>query len=100
MKKILKPFLTGLISALLLILVMLKITMNFQILLILGSVIFFLAGLLNSKNEIHYLFITLSIVISYLGLFILVVLKQLPGLWYFVPIYYKYPNWCPICKTQ
>lgn len=66
---------------------MLKITMNFQILLFLGAVIFFAAGIINSKSKSHFLLTTLFIVLFFNTFFILIVLKELPILWYFVPVY-------------
>ena len=87
MKKLIKPLLTGIVVTLLMLLVMLKITMDFQLLLFIGAVIFFIAGLINSDTRIHYLLATFIITIIYLLLFIILVLEQLP-LWYFVPIYF------------
>jgi len=87
MKKFIKPLLTGIVVTLLMLLVMLKITMDFQLLLFIGAVIFFIAGLINSDTRIHYLLATFIITIIYLLLFIILVLEQLP-LWYFVPIYF------------
>ena len=87
MKKFIKPLLTGIVVTLLMVLVMLKITMDFQLLLFIGAVIFFIAGLINSDTRIHYLLTTFIITIIYLLLFIILVLEQLP-IWYFVPIYF------------
>ncbi len=87
MKKFIKPLLTGIVVTLLMVLVMLKITMDFQLLLFIGGVIFFIAGLINSDTRIHYLLATFIITIIYLLLFIILVLEQLP-IWYFVPIYF------------
>jgi len=87
MKKFIKPLLTGIVATLVMVLVMLKVTMDFQLLLFIGAVIFFIAGLINSDTRIHYLVATFIITIIYLLLFIILVLEQLP-LWYFVPIYF------------
>jgi len=87
MKKFIKPLLTGIVITLVMVLVMLKITMDFQLLLFIGAVIFFIAGLINSDTRIHYLLATFIITIMYLLLFIILVLEQLP-VWYFVPIYF------------
>ena len=87
MKKFIKPLLTGIVVTLVMVLVMLKVTMDFQLLLFIGAVIFFIAGLINSDTRIHYLLATFIITIIYLLLFIILVLEQLP-LWYFVPIYF------------
>jgi len=87
MKKFIKPLLTGIVITLVMVLVMLKITMDFQLLLFIGAVIFFIAGLINSDTRIHYLLATFIITIIYLLLFIILVLEQLP-IWYFVPIYF------------
>ena len=87
MKKFIKPLLTGIVATLVMVLVMLKVTMDFQLLLFIGAVIFFIAGLINSDTRIHYLLATFIITIIYLLLFIILVLEQLP-LWYFVPIYF------------
>jgi len=87
MKKFIKPLLTGIVATLVMVLVMLKVTMDFQLLLFIGAVIFFIAGLINSDTRIHYLLATFIITIIYLLLFIILVLEQLP-IWYFVPIYF------------
>ena len=87
MKKFIKPLLTGIVATLVMVLVMLKVTMDFQLLLFIGAVIFYIAGLINSDTRIHYLLATFIITIIYLLLFIILVLEQLP-LWYFVPIYF------------
>jgi len=87
MKKIIKPLLTGIVATLIMVLVMLIITMDFQLLLFIGAVIFFIAGLTNSDTRIHYLLATFIITIIYLLSFVILVLEQLP-LWYFVPIYF------------
>jgi len=88
MKKFIKPLLTGIVATLVMVLVMLKVTMDFQLLLFIGAVIFFIAGLINSDTRIHYLLATFIITIIYLLLFIILVLEQLP-LWYFVPMYFS-----------
>ncbi|MEM7086729.1 MAG: TlpA disulfide reductase family protein [Bacteroidota bacterium] len=88
MKKHLKPLLTGVAITLIMALVMLKITMNFQILLLFGAVVFFAGGRINSNNKNHYLIITILITVFYLALFIFIVLKEIPELWYFVLIYF------------
>jgi len=87
MKKFIKPLLTGIVVTLVMVIVMLKVTMDFQLLLFIGAVIFFIAGLINSDPRIHYLLATFIITIIYLLLFIILVLEQLP-VWYFVPIYF------------
>ena len=87
MKKFIKPVLTGIVATLVMVLVMLKVTMDFQLLLFIGAAIFFIAGLINSDTRIHYLLATFIITIIYLLLFVILVLEQLP-LWYFVPIYF------------
>jgi thiol-disulfide isomerase/thioredoxin len=88
MKKFIKPLLTGIAVTLIMLLVMLKITMDFRLLLFLGASIFFIAGLINSDIRIHNLLVTFIITIIYLLLFVMFVLGQLPELWYFVPIYF------------
>jgi len=87
MKKYGKPLLTGIVVAALLALVMLKITMDFQVLLFLGTALFFAAGLLNAESGPHYLVTALAVSGFYGVLFIGTVLEQLPQLWYFVPVY-------------
>jgi len=87
MKKFIKPLITGILVTLVMVLLMLKITLDFQLLLFIGAVIFFIAGLINSNTRIHFLLATFIITISYLLLFIILVLEQLP-VWYFVPIYF------------
>ena len=88
-KQYLKPLLTGIIVTLIMALVMLKITMDFQILLFFGAFIFFISGIVNSKIKRNYLVTTFLITFIYLGLFISTVLEQLPELWYFVLIYFS-----------
>ena len=87
-KQYLKPLLTGVIVTLIMALVMLKITMDFQILLFFGTIIFFISGIINSNIKGHYLVMTFLITFIYLALFISTVLEQLPELWYFVLIYF------------
>ena len=87
-KNYLKPFLTGIIVTLIMVLVMLKITMDFQILLFLGATIFFFSGLINWNKKRHNLIATLLITFIYSSLFIFIVLKEIPELWYFVPIFF------------
>lgn len=70
-----------------LVLVMWKITMDFQVLLFLGTAVFFVAGLLNAEGSTHYLLTALAVSGFYLALFIGIVLEELPQFWYFVPIY-------------
>lgn len=70
-----------------LVLVMWKITMDFQVLLFLGTALFFVAGLLNAEGSAHYLLTALAVSGFYLALFIGIVLEELPQFWYFVPIY-------------
>jgi peroxiredoxin len=86
-KRYFKPFITGIVVTLVLILVMLKITMNFQVLLFLGAIIFFIAGYINSSSTLNRLITAVPILIFYSGFFIFIVLEELPVLWYFVPIY-------------
>lgn len=78
---------TGVIVAALMVLVMLKVTMNFQALLFLGTALFFAAGLLNAGSPSHFLATALMVSGFYILLFVLIVLEQLPQLWYFVPVY-------------
>jgi len=88
MKKFIKLLLTGIAATLVMVIIMLKVTMDFQLLLFIGAAIFFIAGLINSDTRIHYLLATFIITIIYLLLFIILVLEQLP-VWYFVPIYFS-----------
>ncbi|MBL4643645.1 MAG: hypothetical protein JKY44_08660, partial [Flavobacteriaceae bacterium] len=69
MKKFIKPLLTGIVATLVMVFVMLKVTMDFQLLLFTGAVIFFIAGLINSDTRIHYLGATFIITIIYLLFF-------------------------------
>ena len=86
-KRHFRPFITGIGVALFLIIIMMKITMNFQILLFLGAVVFFVAGYVNFRSGINLLLTSIPILIFYLGFFIFIVLEELPVLWYFLPIY-------------
>jgi len=87
-KKYLKPLLTGIVATLIMTFVMLGITMDFQILLLSGTIIFFISGIINSNNNGHYLIVVFLITFIYLALFILIILKELPDLWYFVLIFF------------
>ncbi|MEZ4797141.1 MAG: TlpA disulfide reductase family protein [Flavobacteriaceae bacterium] len=87
-KKYLIPIALGLVVTLIMALTMLKVTMNFQILLFLGFGLFFMFGLLNSKSTINKLLNALLISFSFLTLFIFLVLAQIPELYYFIPIYF------------
>lgn len=88
MKRYLMALLSGIVLTLIFILFMLKVTMNFQVLIIVGSAIFFIAGYLNSGSKNHYLITAGSIGIFYLSFFAIVVLEELPELWYFIPVYF------------
>jgi peroxiredoxin len=87
MKSYWKPLLTGIIVAALMVLVMLKVTMNFQVLLFLGTALFFAAGLLHARKDTHYLATALAVSVFYVVFFALIVLEELPQLWYFIPVY-------------
>ena len=67
---------------------MLKITMNFQILLFVGSLLFFVAGIINSDEKRNIFVSLFAITVFYIGLFLFIVLEELPKLWYFIPIYF------------
>ena len=73
LKKYLKPFLTGIAATLVMVIVMLKVTMDFQILLFLGALIYFVAGLINSNLKKHFLVTTILITMVYLILFLMLV---------------------------
>ena len=87
MKTIIKPLLTGVLATLILILVMLYVTMNFQILLVLGSILYFIGGYLNQEYANRPVRTVFLIVFIYQTLFVLLVLSELPELWYFIPFY-------------
>lgn len=87
-KNYLIPIGLGLVVTLIMALTMLKVTMNFQILLFLGFGLFFMFGLLSSKSTINKLLNALLISFSFLTLFIFLVLAQIPELYYFIPIYF------------
>lgn len=87
-KNIIRPLVTGILLTLIMALIMFKVTMDFQLLLFIGSALFFIAGFLNSKTTINYLFASILISFIYLLIFIMTVLEQLPGLKYFVLIYF------------
>jgi peroxiredoxin len=88
LKKILRPLTIGIIVTLVMALIMLKVTIDFQNLLFIGSALFFIAGLLNSKTSLNYLLTAILISFIYLLLFTFTVLEQLPKLSYFVLIYF------------
>ena len=88
MKKYLKALITGIIVTLLLAVFMLKITMNFQVILFFGAAIFFVAGVLNKNSSLNIFVTTVLITIIYLGLFVFTVLEEIPTLWYMVPVFF------------
>ena len=79
MKSYWKPLLTGIIVAALLVLVMLKVTMNFQVLLFLGTTLFFAAGLLHARKDTHYLATALAVSVFYVVFFALIGFPELMG---------------------
>lgn len=87
-KNYLLLILTSAVATLVLVLIMLKVTMDFQLLLFIGSLLFFVAGYLNSSTSINPIISSLVITVIYLTLFSVLVLNQLPGLYFFIPIYY------------
>ena len=88
LKKILRPFVTGIIVTLIIALIMLKVTIDFQNLLFIGSALFFIAGFLNSKTTLNYVLAATLISFTYILFFTILVLEQLPGLYYFLIIYF------------
>jgi len=88
LKKYLISIGSGIVVTLIMALIMLKLTMNFQILLFLGVALFFVAGFLNSTSGINKLLNAILISFSYLTLFYVLVLAQIPELYYFIPIYF------------
>jgi peroxiredoxin len=88
LKKILRPLLTGIIVTLIIALIMLKVTIDFQNLLFIGSALFFIAGLFNSKTTLNYILAATLISLTYILFFTILVLEQLPGLYYFLIIYF------------
>ena len=88
LKLFVRPFLTGVVLAALLALIMLKVTMNFQWLLCLGAILFFGAGLFNARAKTIKWFSAFIILFMYTLLFALLVLPQLPKLYYFILIYF------------
>ncbi|WP_445386040.1 TlpA family protein disulfide reductase [Robiginitalea sp. IMCC44478] len=87
MKKFWKPIASGIVVALLLVLVMWQLTMNFQLLLFIGAALFFAAGYFNTSGTLYNGLKVLIITVFYGLFFVLLVLEQLPQLWYFIPIY-------------
>lgn len=88
LKKILRPFVTGIIVTLIMALIMLKVTIDFQNLLFIGSALFFIAGFFNSKTTLNYVLSATLISFTYILFFTILVLEQLPGLYYFLIIYF------------
>ena len=77
-------FLTGTVITILLTVTMLQITMDFRILLFLSSVLYFIGGFLNAKTNGSAFVKVGLILLVYSTLFIVLVLEQLPSLYYFV----------------
>ena len=86
-KNYLKPFLTGISLTLIMAIIMLTLTVDFQILLFLGAVLFFLSGYINTQAKIHPAITIIIISLPFIILFIAIVLAQIPSLKYFVLVY-------------
>jgi len=83
-----KPVITGIATTLILVGVMLKITIDFQLLLFIGATLFFLGGIVNSKTTRNKPLVALIITSFFLTLFVVLVLSELPRLKYFIPLYF------------
>jgi len=87
LKPYLRLFVTGVVIAVLIAIIMLKVTMNFQLLLFIGGILFFTGGLYNGKTIVNKVVAAVIISIPYSVLFMLLVLPQLPKIYYFIPIF-------------
>lgn len=66
---------------------MLQITIDFQIVLWVGVLLYFLSGYLNSKGSLHFTLSALLQTVAFCLTFVLLVLPELPGLYYFILCY-------------
>lgn len=87
LKNYLKPFITGVIATAFIVLIMLKVTIDMQLILFIGTVTFFISGLINNNNSKNNLIVTFLITFIFSFAFVVTVLKEISGLWYFIPIY-------------
>ncbi len=87
LKEFIRPALLGVAISGIMIIVMLKVTMDLQWLLFLGSVLYFTAGTLTPGSGYAVFAKALLVNLFYALPFVLLVLPQLPGLWYFILIY-------------
>ena len=88
LKSYLLSLATGIIITTILVLVMLYVTMDFRTLLFLTCFLFFSGSYLNEKTKGNILIKTGLVLLIYTTLFVkLVVIEQLPGLYYF-PIFF------------
>lgn len=87
LKQLGKPILTGVVIALLLALIMLKVTIDFQWLLFIGAVLFFIGGWMNRNSWKKAVLIGVTIIIPFGLLFLFLVVSEIRGLWYFIVVY-------------
>lgn len=86
-KKLINPIVTGLAACICLAVTMVFLTIDFQILLVLGTLIFYLAGFINKNNGLSLYVNLLAILWSFTVLFSIFVLTEIPSL-YFMPIFW------------
>lgn len=85
MRPLWKPLASGLLVTILLTLLMLFITINFQYVLVIGTLIFYLSGRMQTAGRLPTLLKALSITWSFLLLFVILVLLEIPEL-YYIPV--------------
>tara|TARA_A100000171_G_C2140315_1_gene154830 strand:- start:2334 stop:3200 length:867 start_codon:yes stop_codon:yes gene_type:complete len=87
MKNIWKPLATGIGITVVLTLFMLFLTMNFQYVLWVGACLFYIGGRVHAENKNKLLFLLLGITWSFTVLFTVLVLTEIPKLYYITLIF-------------
>ena len=90
-----KPLLIGLAASILLVLIMVFVTINFQVILPLGVLLFYLSGRINKSVPLSIVMKLLLIMWSFIVLFALFVLTEIPALFY-IPLFCLLSCWLAI----
>tara|TARA_R110002124_G_scaffold120895_7_gene279129 strand:- start:38906 stop:39748 length:843 start_codon:yes stop_codon:yes gene_type:complete len=87
MKNFIKPLLSGIVVAIIMVGIMLKVTMDFQINIIAGIILFLIAGFYNSRSNLPFAVSSILLVLPYAVLFLLLIYPELPSLVYMLILF-------------
>lgn len=88
MRKYINPFLLGSIITLVLLVFMTQVTMNFQVILIMGCLFYAAAGRILARGVLNSWLSAFLIVSSFTVVFLILVVPQIPGFYYFPVLFY------------